>query len=429
MRVATWNSATLLLYVALLTLTPTRYLGSYGLTLDRIVLIVGVSGTLIFLVLQSLRSTSPLSVSLYTLALLAPVLGLFLAGSLSLLVEGNEVLDLSTSWKDLITEVFIVVLSIYLANRASVSGSPAALLGKVVLILVAASGLGAILTLAGLTPLDVLNATGLTPASQPTTAAGDLLLDTYVVRYFGLPRAQGFFLHSIEYGATLTLAYAVVRSRKDVLQNRYLRWSACACLVAGIVLSGTRGAWLGVILIELMLLYTTFKTRGRFLVVIASTCVVIFALFFVSPTVISSYSNEVRASTSDTEASIALRLADYKPVFSALRDHPFGVGYANWADYAQSQGYGYDVATLDNDYLRFLAEGGVLGLLAYLLYVFRGLFPISYARSKHDRSTVYIVTAAYALMAATFDSFAFLAYTVVYAVLLTIALRVKRVVT
>jgi O-antigen ligase len=369
-----------------------------------------------------------LSVSSHTVALMVPILGIFVAGAVSLFMSPDTFVK-QRSLQTLFLHVFQLLLTVYLADKAAAFGSPARLLGKVTLTLAFASVAGILLSLAETTPLDVIAAVGL-----PTVFDVDLeaaLLGQQDVRFFGILRAQGFFTHPLEYGAVLVLAYSVIRTRPDLIRRRTIRWTVYFLLLLGGFMCGARSVWLGFVLAELLIRY--FKvTRGarNFATVVAAIAAFSFVFFGFDSIVL--YINSLRGSADPLNQSLAARLADYKIVLSTVRDNPFGIGYFNYPNYVS----GFAVTetglsrygALDNDYLRFLAETGVFGLLMYVMYVLRVFLPLPYASPlNRDRSAAYVLTGIYAWQAFVFDAFAFQAYTMICAVLITIALRLERV--
>lgn len=419
-RVATVAAGFLLLYLFALILTPAPFFFLSGLSFDEVLLFAGALSMLMiawprFLVFGELRARL-----LHAAALMAPVFAVFAMSAFSLFVS-DAVRGGFEDLQELTLQTLTLFLALYLANRACISGSPTKLLKKVVLLVSFASIIGIVFTLSNITPLDFIRSLGL-----PTVERVEVLLSVREVRFSGFERAQGFFTHPIEYGATLVLAYAVVRVRPDIVRPGYVRWSIYLILLLGVLFSGSRSAWLGIVITEVMVRYLNSERSRRALIVTVATWLIL-VLLALNLDQITSAVADIRSSADPLDTSIAARLADYQFMFETVQEHPAGVGYSNWHEYAQ--GHSADPVNnmyLDNDYLRFLAEGGVLGLLVYLLFVFRGLLPLPYAFAKHERFLVIVLTLSYAWQAYTFDAFAFGAYTLVHAVLLAIALRLPK---
>ncbi len=355
---------------------------------------------------------------MHAVALTIPLSGILAIGASSVLMS-DAVLEPSENLKQLALQIFTLLLVIQLANLTS--SSPIKLLKGVVWILCIASVMGIAFTMAGMTPLDIIRSIGL----DTTSEFAEQLVGLADVRFLGLARAQGFFAHPIEYGATLVLAFATVRTRPEIVRLRYLRWIVYSILLLGVFFSGSRGAWLGVVFAEVILRYLRSDKTKRmlFATVTASLVLVLLATNFAQ---IASYVAEVESSTNPLDKSLAARLVDYEVVVESVAEHPTGVGYANWGNYAQVHAPALENQQLDDDYLRFYAEGGLLGLLVYLVFVFRGLLPLPYMLAGRDRSLVILLTFIYAWQALTYTAFAFQAYTIVHGVLLTIALRLPR---
>lgn len=418
-RISTWASNFLLVYMALVTLTPARHVFS-GLG-AHIFLAAGTATILTLSFLKLLSSGSQVTSYSYAIVAQAPLLGILAAYVLSLLFIGDNIgLNRLDALRDFAIPMVVYLLVGYLALRASGSGVPVPLMRGIISILSFAAIIGMALSLVHMTSLDALRFFGFSPSRESV----EILLDIDEVRFLGLQRAQGFFAHPIEYAATLFLAYSLVRVRPAVIGHRFLRWSICLLLVTAIFLSGTRSVWLGIVLVELILRYSSLQKKlGKIVIVVASISVAA-AFLFLSFEAFTLY-NTLRSSSNPLDQSIALRLADYEVVFGTLIDHPFGVG--DWQYYAESHGMVRSTPNfyLDNDYLRFLATTGVVGLIAYVVFVFRGLLLAPYFLTKYDRLLVLVLTLSYAFLAATFDAFSFRVYTAVYVALLTVALRLR----
>lgn len=418
-KISSWASGFLIAYLASITLTPLPYtLSGLG---ARVILLLGVVTTLAFSLLRMLQLTKGITVSWHALVLQGSLVAVLMICSLPVFLETQITLDRVDVLRNLLVPVVTLLLAGYLAQKASDFGASTKLLKRTILVLSLASVVGISFAFAQATPLEIMQSLGLSPTRDEV----ERMLSIYDLRFLDLPRAQGFFAHPIEYGATLVLAYSVVRVRPDVVGQKYARWLVYFILVLGVLFSGSRSAWLGLVVAELMVRFISLKRPRKIFALIISVSV-IFAFLSLNLDKASSYLVTVRSSEDLLDVSLAARLADYETVFDTITEHPFGVGYANWETYAESQGFGTENYVLDNDYLRFLAETGALGLLVYVLFVFRGFF-VPVVSPEDDRSLAFVLTANYAWQAAAYDAFAFRIYTVVFAVLLISSLRLKAV--
>ena len=416
-KVSSLAAGVLLLYLFMLMLTPAPFIFlPMGLSPDRLLLL---AGTLLVLSLGALRFLIfgvERSQLLHSLSLVVPVLGIFMVGSLSL-ITSSAVTEPLEILKQLFLQCITLISVIYLTNKVCVSGSPASLAKKLILLVSLASAMGVAFTLAGVTPLDVMRSLGVTTTSE----FAERLLGLSEVRFLGLARSQGFFTHPLEYGSTLVMVYALARLRPGVLRPWYVRQVVFIVLLCGVFFSGSRSAWLGIVLVEVLVRYLNFNRTQKWFVIAGGASLVFALLLLLNSDLIAVWFTDVRWSTDPLSQSLAGRLADYQIVLAAVQN-PLGVGYTNWESYAVSHSFSFENWYIDNDYLRLLVETGFLGLVAYLFFVFRGLMPLPYEPLKRDHSAVFLLTLVYAWHAFAYDAFAFQVFVIVSAILLTIAL-------
>ena len=169
-----------------------------------------------------------------------------------------------------------------------------------------------------------------------------------IVGYFGTPMHYGGYISLV---VILCLAIAVFYNRKFYL---YLPF-----LIGGLILSGTRSYYIGVILAALML---TYRKSIRTLLY---TVLVIPLLLALSFQIDSSFAE--RAISIFSGKSYAVRAAYWPVSWRMFKENPFfGVGYDEFTDTVIKSG---DAALIDNTshahniYLNELAEGGFIGFL------------------------------------------------------------------
>lgn len=169
-----------------------------------------------------------------------------------------------------------------------------------------------------------------------------------MVGYFGTPMHYGGYISLV---LILCLAIAVFYDRKYYL---YLPF-----LFGGLILSGTRSYYVGVILALLLL---TYRKSIRALLYTAIIMPVLLTLsFIVSPGFAE------RAMSIFSSESYAIRAAYWPVSLQMFRENPFfGVGFEEFTDRVLEMG---DAGLVDNPshahniYLNELAEGGVIGFL------------------------------------------------------------------
>lgn len=157
---------------------------------------------------------------------------------------------------------------------------------------------------------------------------------------------------------------------------------ACAILFAGIVISWSRGAWLGVV-VAMMVMFLALPRKTLYGVGLAGVALLLTGALWISGALPASVIARISSSTEEFFAfqdvrgvdispenyPVVERLAHWQAALNMARAHPWlGVGLG-----------GYEIAYPDyrlinwheplghahNYYLNILAEGGIIGLLAY----------------------------------------------------------------
>jgi O-antigen ligase len=157
----------------------------------------------------------------------------------------------------------------------------------------------------------------------------------------------------------LPLAYLFSRS----MLQRWLRWSCAVSVVlilAAMTVSGSRGGFLGLIAVVLILIWHS-KRRLVALILVGSLGVAFLAIAPFTP------ADRVLHSTGSGEGGKEARLILWSAGWRMFLDNPIlGVGYGNFRVVAPryvSQDVGHDFLP-HNEYLERLAEMGLPGLLA-----------------------------------------------------------------
>lgn len=201
-------------------------------------------------------------------------------------------------------------------------------------------------------------------------------------RHAGPQLDANFWGRVLVLGLPFALSLAQLASRTAAR----LGWLAAAAAIGGgIVLTGSRGALLAAFLVAVVWALLT-GGRAAKAVLLAP---VVGALALVVPGVGSRLATLSTLGTDDglavVDPSLEGRLAAQRVAFEVLVDHPvLGVGPGNFL--AVTQGYlsrlGLDSAPLapHNQYLEAAAEGGLLGLAAWLLVLGGGVFVALRAR-------------------------------------------------
>ncbi len=171
------------------------------------------------------------------------------------------------------------------------------------------------------------------------------------------PNGLGAFLLM---GALVSMSLALARVSRAVPR---LLWAlACVVQLAGIAVTFSRGAWIGLAAGVLVLVIMAYR---RYLAPLAAVVVV---GWFFSP---QAFVNRLTSSFSSwyiTKSSQAGRLYVWKMALDYAASHPWlGVGLGTFGGTAAVT-FGYGRLWVDNFYLQIAAEGGLL-LLAFFLWI------------------------------------------------------------
>ncbi len=208
-------------------------------------------------------------------------------------------------------------------------------------------------------------------------------------------RAYGTFEQPNPYagylGLTLPVAvgmiFAGLVTTDRRIQTRWLVWAGGTgvLMAAALVMSWSRGAWLGaaaalgVIVIAVVARSGRTAVLGMVLVVLLAYLVLASGLSLLPPSVVQRFSDfvpylgvlDVRGmEVTDANYAVLERMAHWQSALAMWTDHPwFGVGIGNYevayAQYALPQ-WSLPLGHAHNYYLNIGAEAGAIGLLAYL---------------------------------------------------------------
>jgi putative inorganic carbon (HCO3(-)) transporter len=192
-------------------------------------------------------------------------------------------------------------------------------------------------------------------------------------------------------GLTLPLAVGLVIAAAvpmgERVRGRWLVWAACsgALMLTAIIMSWSRGAWLGVAFAVSVMVIAVLVRSGRAAVLVAMLAGLAVYLLLVGgwslvpPSIVQRFSDflpylsvtDVRGvEITDANFAVLERMAHWQSALRMWTEHPWlGVGIGNYeAVYGR---YALPLWPLPlghahNYYLNIAAEAGVLGLLSYL---------------------------------------------------------------
>lgn len=227
-------------------------------------------------------------------------------------------------------------------------------------------------------------------------------------------RATGSTFHPIIFSGYLFIlnVFFLVISLKSLSgitrSLRLLAWVTAMCGIIGMMLSVTRGGWLaleGVLLLWIML---EWKYNKKLAFGLAAVAIIIACSFLSIPTL------SERATVQDVSAN--WRLVMWKAAWQMFCDHPLiGVGLHQFGDLFYNQ-YCFEPnpepgwQNAHSDYLNFLAEAGLLGLVTYVGMI-GTLWWDNFRKYYQNRSDVWallclLLTTGLALEGLTYNYFA-----------------------
>ena len=163
--------------------------------------------------------------------------------------------------------------------------------------------------------------------------------------------------------------------------------------IVSILFTGTRGAWLAVLVLVpiAVLIYSQKKLRNLGAIFVALS--IIFGIVFVTP----ALSNRVETITDLHMQSNSERLLMWQSALQMFKDHPIlGVGYGSYKDAYQNE-YISPLAkerTLEhahNNFIQMLAECGIVGFLAFnFMWIYLCYFALKgWAKEKNFAYLLY----------------------------------------
>lgn len=173
---------------------------------------------------------------------------------------------------------------------------------------------------------------------------------------------------------TITLAYFL----RTMIYGRIALWVLASILTLCLVLTYSRGAWIA---FAVSMIILGIIKKGKFLLLIMAAAVVV---YFLTPSAVKMHANTIFYKSEPGRISL------WKEAFQIIEDFPVsGCGINTYAvcapNYRITDGGG---CYPHNCYLQMAAETGILGLSAFLYFIFR-LFKISFAALRNMKDRFY----------------------------------------
>jgi polysaccharide biosynthesis protein PslJ len=230
---------------------------------------------------------------------------------------------------------------------------------------------------------------------------------------FGATRVGGTSQHAIEFSvlAAVTVPLTIYFARNAA--KREVRWASVVACALALVSMPAAGSRTGVValLLALFVYMWSFKVGQLALGLVAgSGVVVIYVAVF--PNMAQALWAAITGAREDT--SIRDRIADYAQVSQTFRDNPvFGIGLGG----APPDVYGL----LDNEWLRAIVQGGIVGVTAMIVLAGGGVFGISAAlrsaTTQPEREQAYMLGSMFVAILScsfTFDLFFYQQATLIF---------------
>ena len=182
----------------------------------------------------------------------------------------------------------------------------------------------------------------------------------------------GGFLGIMPQGTLLAMFLPVYVLLLIHLQEKKLKLASLIAVIVGvaaILFTGTRGAWLAVLVLLPTIVFIHSKSKFKNLSVLAAAMALIVGLVMMTP----ALSGRVATITDMQMQSNSERLLMWQSAWQMFKDHPvLGIGYGQYAQAYQTQ-YISPLAKekhlqhAHNNFMQILAECGLVGFSAFVL--------------------------------------------------------------
>lgn len=158
------------------------------------------------------------------------------------------------------------------------------------------------------------------------------------------------------------------------LQEKKLKLAALIFVIVGvfaILFTGTRGAWLAVLVLLPLITFIHSKSKLKNLGILSAAFALIVALVMVTP----ALSSRVATIGDLKMQSNSERLLMWQSAWQMFKDHPiFGIGYGQYGEAYQTQYISplakeTNLRHAHNNFIQILAECGLVGFSAFILMI------------------------------------------------------------
>jgi O-antigen ligase len=234
-----------------------------------------------------------------------------------------------------------------------------------------------------------------------------ILVNPFYERYIIVnPRPMSTQLNPAVLGSYLLgcLPFSFIFFKKSNLYLRLLGILTSLLCVIVIILTFSRGVFLGLLALLLFYLWKTYKKRLIFVFVVCLVTLMAICSFSSNPNYYRFGFKRMISGSYDSVIS-EYRLTRLKMTFRILEDYPlFGIGFNHFRlrfnEYCEKKDMRevYEFMIPDNMYLTFLAETGIVGTFSFLLFIVmllkRGLKQLRKLEDEHKKQMLLIAISA-----------------------------------
>ncbi len=212
-----------------------------------------------------------------------------------------------------------------------------------------------------------------------------ILQEHYTLKIFGFPRVHATFLEPLLMANFLLIPICLLVGlwlKKQIKTKLFIPLLIIFLIV--FILTISRGAYLAIFSAGIVLIVFSFKEIFKWrkilllLLILATSCLIAFGMIRVAGsqalTNFVEHGGEVAKRPEQQGFSTAHRLMTFKIASQAFKEHPvFGIGPGNFGSYYDNHPMELlpesEQQTVNNQYLEILAENGILGLAAFVLFL------------------------------------------------------------
>lgn len=218
-------------------------------------------------------------------------------------------------------------------------------------------------------------------------------------------RAAGFFGHPMTYAGYLCMYLPIFLiyflKQQNINKCSLLTGSIFFLGCSALIFNGTRGAWIAVIPVLLIIFAYYFRQHKRSIL----CCFIVFFLIGMGFGQQPYFSDRLKSITSTSYQSNTERLLIWQSAYNMFHDYPIlGVGLGQYKDsyqqkYISPQAKEPYLTHAHNNFLQMLAENGLIGFLGFLgMYGSIITFSLKKFFQEHNPYSFMICTSVIALM-------------------------------